>query len=55
MPFGDDLLAMIKAVKEQTPVKRANCPECDYPLEELEDGSLHCPFCGFTEVIRSKK
>ena len=52
MPFGDDLLAMIKAVKEQETIKRTNCPECDYPLEELDDGSLHCPFDGWTDSLK---
>jgi hypothetical protein len=49
MAAGDEILAMIKEVKEQQPVKRTECPVCECPLEEHPQKGLHCPFCGWTE------
>ena len=51
MAVGDDILAMMRAVEEQVPYKRTDCPVCAWPLHELEDGSLHCEFCGWTDIL----
>ena len=49
MAFGDEILAMIKDVREQEPERRILCPDCEYELSETEDGILYCEFCGWTE------
>jgi len=49
MGFGDEILAMLKAVKDAEPIKRTRCPECEWALQELDDGSLHCPYCGWSD------
>ena len=54
MGFGDDLLAMLKRIEEQDTIKRTRCPECEWALEELDNGSLHCSYCGWTEGLGGK-
>ena len=49
MAFGDDLLAMIKAVREQEPERRKLCPVCEYELSETAEGRLYCEFDGWVE------
>ena len=54
MPTGDEIVAWKKAIEEQVPYKRSDCPRCAWPLEEhpgseLRPKGLHCPFCG--EII----
>jgi len=49
MAAGEEILAMIKEIKEQTPEKMTECPVCSAPLEEHPKKGLHCRFCGWTE------
>ncbi len=49
MAFGDDLLAMIKDVREQEPERRKLCPICEYELSETAEGRLYCEFDGWVE------
>lgn len=49
MATGDEIVAWKKTIEEQPPERITDCPECSWELEELEDGTLHCPFCGWTE------
>ena len=35
-------------------VKRTFCPICAWPLEETEDGTLHCAFDGWTDGFHLK-
>jgi len=51
MAFGDEILAMIKEIEEQDTIKMTRCPECEWALEETEEGSLHCPYCGWSEGL----
>ena len=44
----EQLLAMIKAVKEQELERRTLCPKCEYELSE-NCGILYCEWCGWTE------
>ena len=44
----NDLLAMIKAVREQEVERRTLCPICEYELSE-KDGVLYCEWDGWTE------
>ena len=55
MAFGDEILAMLKAVKEAEPIKRTRCPECDWVLKITEDGILFCEFCGWSEGLGGKE
>jgi len=55
MPFGDEILNMIKQVREQKPEERTLCPDCEYELDKLEDGTLHCQFCGWHYPMRIKR
>jgi len=47
MAAGDEILSWLKGIRNQTPIKRTDCPECDWPLEETK-WELHCTFCGWT-------
>lgn len=47
MPAGDEILAMIKEIREQEPEERTECPKCSAPLNKRDDGTLHCTFCGW--------
>lgn len=51
MAAGDEILAMIKEVKEQQPIERTACPDCGWTIEKHPNGTLHCPYCGW----RNKK
>lgn len=51
MAVGDEILAMMQACAEQVPRRITECPVCDWPLEELTDGSVHCKFCGWTDIL----
>jgi len=49
MATGDEILAALKAHKEQIPFERDDCPHCGWPIEKHPDtGKLHCPFCGWS-------
>lgn len=50
MAFGDEILNMIKNVRQQELERRTECPECGYPLDETPDGLLYCRFCGWNEA-----
>ena len=47
MATGDEILAALKAHREQEPFERTDCPICGWPIEKHPDGTLHCLFCGF--------
>ena len=47
MAFGDAILNMIKKVREREPVRRTLCPECEYPVDEKDNGTLFCVYCGW--------
>tara|TARA_Y100000310_G_scaffold345852_1_gene471408 strand:+ start:13339 stop:13530 length:192 start_codon:yes stop_codon:yes gene_type:complete len=48
---GNEILAMKKAVREQIPFERRDCPIDGTPLEKRDDGVLHCPFDGWTSPL----
>jgi len=48
MAAGDEILAWKKAAAAQPPEERTDCPECDWPLDKLANGTLWCKFCGYT-------
>ena len=52
MAVGDSILAMKRACEEQEVQRVADCPVCAWPIEELEDGTLHCVYCGWTDVLK---
>jgi len=54
MPAGDEILGLIKAIKEQQPERRTDCPVCEWPLEEHLTKGLHCPCCGYTEGLSKR-
>jgi len=43
--LGQEILNMKKACDTE-PYQRSDCPTDGWTLEELDDGRLHCPFCG---------
>jgi rubrerythrin len=47
------LSEMKKAAKEaaEEQKERTLCPDCSYPLEKHPNGTLHCPFCGYTDNL----
>ncbi len=47
MAFGDKILNMIKKVREQDVEERKECPDCKYPLDKKDDGTLFCVYCGW--------
>ena len=51
MSIGDDILAIKRACEELQPYKRTDCPICAWNLEELPEGTLHCKFCGWTDIL----
>lgn len=55
MAVGDEIIQWIKAIHEQGMEKRTLCPQCEYPLDEMEDGTLHCMFCGWTDGLTLKR
>ena len=53
MATGDEILAALKAHKEQVPFEVSLCPVCEWPIEKHpETGALHCEFCGWTWGIK---
>lgn len=48
MPYGEELEAMLKEVREAKAEELTDCPQCGWSLHRLSDGTLHCPFDGFT-------
>ena len=50
MAFGDEILEMIKDVKEQELEEITECPVCFYPVEEKDGGTLFCTFCGWRGI-----
>ena len=48
MPWGSEIEAMIKEVRDQDMIERTDCPLCGWSLEKLKDGTLHCPYDGWT-------
>lgn len=55
MAVGDEIVQWIKAIREQGMVERTLCPVCEYPLDKLEDGTLHCEFCGWTDTLTIRR
>lgn len=51
MAYGDYVLELKKAVEAQELVERTECPECFYPLDKMEDGTLHCKWCGWASEL----
>ena len=51
MAYGDFVLNMLKKVREQEVEERTECPECKYPLDKKDDGTLHCVFCGWASKL----
>ena len=49
MATGDEILAWKRAIEEQEPERRTDCPVCGWTLEESNRGGLHCELCGWTE------
>ena len=45
--MGMEIVAMIKAVRDQEPYERTDCPNDGWPLQKHEDGTLVCPFDGW--------
>ena len=48
MTTGDEILAALKAHKEQIPYETPDCPICGWSIEKHPDGTLHCQLCGWT-------
>jgi len=55
MASGDEIVAMIKEVLAQEPVRRTECENCAWPLTEHPMKGLHCPLCGWVEYPYFKK
>ena len=51
MATGDEILAWKKAAEEEESIQ-TSCPECGERLETHPDGTLHCPFDGWTYPTR---
>jgi hypothetical protein len=51
MTWGSEIEAMIKQVRETPPEERTECPIDSWSLERTQDGTLHCPFCGWTDGL----
>ena len=52
MATGDEILAALKAHREQEPFERTDCPICGWPIEKHPNGTLHCEFCGWTYGVK---
>ena len=48
MVWGEEIEAMINEVKEAEPEELTDCPQCGWNVIRLSDGTLHCPFDGWT-------
>ena len=55
MAAGDEIVAMIKDVISQPPVRRTECEQCAWPLNEHPTKGLHCSLCGWTEYPYQRK
>lgn len=47
---GEEIVAMKEACENQVPYQRTDCPECGYKIETIDDGTLHCKWCGWTSA-----
>lgn len=50
MSAGDDLRDMKRAIEQQVPVQRDDCPICGWTIDNTRRG-LHCRFCGWTSRL----
>jgi predicted RNA-binding Zn-ribbon protein involved in translation (DUF1610 family) len=48
---GNEITAAKKAVENQEPYQRTDCPNCGDTLEKTKEGTLHCPFCGWVDFL----
>ena len=55
MATGDEIVQMIKEVRAQKPIRRTECEQCAWPLNEHPTKGLHCPVCGWMENIYRRK
>ncbi len=49
MAAGDVILAEIRRIRDLAPVRRTECEQCAWPLNEHPEKGLHCVLCGWTE------
>ena len=55
MGAGEEILAMIKSVREQQLERRTDCPNCGWPLNEHPTKGLHCPLGDWAEFPYRRK
>lgn len=49
---GKEIAAMRKAIAQQVPYQRNDCPTCGWTIEKHPiTGQLHCPFDGWTDGL----
>tara|TARA_Y100000310_G_scaffold317685_1_gene370831 strand:+ start:13173 stop:13352 length:180 start_codon:yes stop_codon:yes gene_type:complete len=49
MAVGDEILAMKRDAEKMERRERTDCPNDGWPLDKLADGTLHCPFDGWSD------
>lgn len=51
----NNLVSMIKEVRDQQPIRRTECEQCAWPLNEHPTKGLHCVLCGWMEFPYVRK